>query len=279
MRTVGGRVAYFFAACSAAIGNTVTGTSLEMASERTFKWVSLSLLTRDSGHQTCHTNVTRTTPVAPGNYSQFSHSWISVCTVPFLYYTLLISSFVLLLLSLGDDDHIQYLREALLEAAKCVPTPTAFCVGCVLVARYPSIADLPVILAPGYSRELPGNTHAEANALAKARDLSSEQLSEMFPNAAGEEKRTAPPDIDDVLKHADVYTTLEPCSVRTSGLAPCADALVAAKVPRCFIGVGEPDDFVQCEGARKLRDAGCQVVWVKGLEEECLSAARRGHQT
>ena len=211
--------------------------------------------------------------------TQFSPSWISVCTVPFLYYTLLISSFVLLLLSLGDDGHIWYLREALLEAAKCVPTPTAFCVGCVLVARYPSIADPPVILATGYSRELPGNTHAEANALAKARDLSSEQLSEMFPNAAGEDKRTAPPDIDDVLKHADVYTTLEPCSVRTSGLAPCADALVAAKVPRCFIGVGEPDDFVQCEGARKLRDAGCQVVWVKGLEEECLSAARRGHQT
>jgi len=253
-----------------------------MASERTFKWVSLSLRPRGSGHGTCHTNVTRTTPVAPGGDSQsqfIQYSWISVCTVPFLYYTLLLSSFVLLLLSLGDDRHIQYLREALLEAAKCVPTPTAFCVGCVLVAHYPSIADPPIILATGYSRELPGNTHAEANALAKARDLSPGQLSDMFPNAAGEEKRAAPPDIDDVLKHTDVYTTLEPCSVRTSGLAPCADALVAAKVSRCFIGVGEPDDFVQCEGARKLRDAGCQVVWVKGIEEECLSAARRGHQT
>lgn len=189
------------------------------------------------------------------------------------------------MLSLGDDGHIQHLHKALLEAVKCVPTPTAFCVGCVLIARYPSIADPPVILATGYSRELPGNTHAEANALAKARGLSPEQLSEMFPSAAAaaaaaeDKQRTAPPDIDDVLKHTDVYTTLEPCSVRTSGLAPCADALVAANVPRCFIGVGEPDDFVQCEGARKLRDAGCQVMWVKGLEEECLLAARRGHQT
>jgi len=187
------------------------------------------------------------------------------------------------LISLGDYEHTQYLRKALSEATKCVPTPTAFCVGCVLVTRYPSIADQPVVLATGYSRELPGNTHAEANALAKARGLSPEQLSEMFPSAAAEEEkegeRTAPPDIDDVLKYTDVYTTLEPCSVRTSGLAPCADALVAAKVPRCFIGVGEPDDFVQCEGARKLRHAGCQVVWVKGLEEDCLSAARRGHQT
>lgn len=158
-----------------------------------------------------------------------------------------------------------------------MPTPTAFCVGCVLVARYPSIASPPVILARGYSRELPGNTHAEANALAKARDLSPERLSKMFPSA--EEETPRGPDIDDVLAHTDVYTTLEPCSVRTSGLAPCADALIAAKVPRCFIGVGEPDDFVQCEGAQKLRATGCQVVWVKGLEEECLSAARRGRQT
>jgi pyrimidine deaminase RibD-like protein len=175
--------------------------------------------------------------------------------------------------SLGNDQHIQYLREALLQAAKCVPTPTAFSVGCLLVARYPSITDPPVILATGYSRELPGNTHAEANALAKACSLSPEQLSSMFPSA--EQK----PSIDDVLAHTDVYTTLEPCSVRTSGLAPCADALVAAKVPRCFIGVGEPDDFVQCEGAQKLRAAGCHVIWVKGLEKECLAAARRGHET
>ncbi|KAI0274864.1 diaminohydroxyphosphoribosylamino-pyrimidine deaminase [Gloeopeniophorella convolvens] len=172
---------------------------------------------------------------------------------------------------IDDAKHIQYLRAALAEAGKCVPTPTAFCVGCLLVARYPPDSDAPVVLATGYSRELPGNTHAEANALAKARDLPPEDLSALFPNTE------QPPSINDVLAHTDVYTTLEPCSVRTSGLAPCADALVAAKVPRCFIGVGEPTDFVQCEGAQKLEDAGCQIIWPRGLEEECLAAARRGH--
>ena len=153
--------------------------------------------------------------------------------------------------------------------------------GCVLVTRYPSNTEQeqeqeqqPVVLAGGYSRELPGNTHAEANALTKARNLSPEQLSEMFPTSPGSNA----PTIDDVLRHTDVYTTLEPCSVRTSGLAPCVVALVASKVPRCFIGVGEPEDFVQCEGAQKLKAAGCQVIWVKGLEEECLEAARRGRQ-
>jgi pyrimidine deaminase RibD-like protein len=188
---------------------------------------------------------------------------------------------------LDDEQHIQYLREALSEAAKCTPSPTAFCVGCVLVARYPSSntnaeqqqqQQQPVVLTRGYSRELPGNTHAEANALTKAHNLSPEQLSELlFPTSAGSGSNK-PTTIDDVLKHTDVYTTLEPCSVRTSGLSPCADALVASKVPRCFIGVGEPDDFVQCEGAQKLKGAGCQVIWVKGLEEECLAAARRGRQ-
>ena len=162
--------------------------------------------------------------------------------------------------------------------------------GCVLVTRYPiSNAEeqqqqqqqqqpvQPVVLARGYSRELPGNTHAEANALTKARNLSPEQLSELFPFSTSA-VRGSTITIDDVLKYTDVYTTLEPCSVRTSGLAPCADALVASKVLRCFIGVGEPNDFVQCEGAQKLKAAGCQVIWVKGLEEECLAAARRGRQ-
>jgi len=84
-------------------------------------------------------------------------------------------------------------------------------------------------------------------------------------------------DPESVLTCADVYTTLEPCSVRTSGLAPCADALIAARISRCFIGVGEPDDFVNCQGAQKLKDAGITVIWCKGLEDECLQAARRGH--
>jgi pyrimidine deaminase RibD-like protein len=129
----------------------------------------------------------------------------------------------------------------------------------------------PVILARGYSRELPGNTHAEANALSKARDLSPANIAALFDSI------TSPPSIEELLEHSEVYTTLEPCSVRTSGLAPCADALIAAKVRRCLIGVGEPPDFVNCEGARKLKDAGVEVIWMKGLEDECLSAARRGH--
>ena len=47
---------------------------------------------------------------------------------------------------------------------------------------------------------------------------------------------------------------------------------------RCFIGVGEPADFVNCEGAQKLKDAGIEVVWVDGMQDQCLAVARKGHE-
>ena len=158
--------------------------------------------------------------------------------------------------------------EALSEAKKCEPRPGAFCVGCVLVSRF-GVGRPPVILARGYSRVLEGNTHAEANALTKARRLSIEQLRELFPNITDDSLK-----VSDILLQTSVYTTMEPCSIRTSGLAPCADALIEAKIPRCFIGVGEPDDFVRCEGAEKLRKADVEVIWLRGLEKECLDVAR-----
>ena len=173
----------------------------------------------------------------------------------------------------AEDEYTIFMQQALNEALSddCVPVQTAFCVGCVLVARVPGIE--PVTLARGYSRELPGNTHAEANALTKALSLSEPHLAALFPLVS------PTPSIEDLLRYTDVYTTLEPCSIRTSGLPACADALIIAGIKRCIIGVGEPDDFVTCEGAQKLRDAGIDVVWLSGLEKECLDAARRGHHT
>ncbi|KAI9571337.1 diaminohydroxyphosphoribosylamino-pyrimidine deaminase [Boletus coccyginus] len=170
-----------------------------------------------------------------------------------------------------EEEHMVFMQQALDEALSddCVPVQTAFCVGCVLVSRMPGME--PVTLATGYSRELPGNTHAEANALTKALSLSERRLTALFPWAS------PTPSIEDLLRHADVYTTLEPCSIRTSGLPACADTLIQAGIKRCIIGVGEPDDFVKCEGAQKLRNAGIDVVWLSGLEQQCLDVARRGH--
>jgi pyrimidine deaminase RibD-like protein len=170
-----------------------------------------------------------------------------------------------------EHEHEPFLHQALEQTTFCEPVPTAFCVGCVLVARLPD--SNPIVLSKGFSRELPGNTHAEANALAKVQSLSSLQLQSLVSPWPWE----AAPVVEDLLPHVDVYTTLEPCSVRTSGLPACADALIHARVRRCIIGVQEPDDFVKCEGAQKMKDAGIEVVWYGGLEQECLDAARRGH--
>lgn len=175
---------------------------------------------------------------------------------------------------------LKYLKLALDHAKECTPVPTAFCVGCVIVAftsKGTGSNPEPIVLSTGYSRELEGNTHAEANALAKARALISQDLSRILGNPD-----TLPqdlPSIDELLRSSDVYTTMEPCSVRLSGLSPCADALVAARVKRCIIGVGEPTDFVSCEGANKLEAAGIEVIWMKDIELDCLSVARTGHSS
>ncbi|KAK9898314.1 hypothetical protein P389DRAFT_193357 [Cystobasidium minutum MCA 4210] len=149
----------------------------------------------------------------------------------------------------SEADQAKWMQLALDEAGKCIPTPTAFCVGAVIVDNQGKL------LATGYSRELEGNTHAEANAIDK------------LVNDDGITR----------LKGSDIYTTMEPCSVRLSGNVPCTRRILETGIARVFLGTVEPDDFVKCEGVQQLRDAGVEVNTVQGFTEKCLEAARRGH--
>jgi len=165
--------------------------------------------------------------------------------------------------------HTGFMRQALNEARKAEPSQTAFSVGCLLVAWYPKEDSLPHPLARGHSRELPGNTHAEANALSKMMDVGSptwDRINTLYPHVT----------LETLLRHTTVYTTLEPCSVRLSGLQACADKIIAAGVKRCVIGGAEPPDFVKCEGAQKMKSAGIEVVWFDKFQEECIAIARNG---
>jgi pyrimidine deaminase RibD-like protein len=140
-----------------------------------------------------------------------------------------------------SSEQQRFMALAIKEARKSIYTPTAFCVGCVLVCN-------DEVLATGYSRELEGNTHAEQCALAKL-----------------------PANVSNV----DCYTTMEPCSVRLSGNLPCVDRIIASKqIKRVFQGVAEPSDFVACTGSSRLRDAGIEVSHVPGFEQEALAIAR-----
>lgn len=146
--------------------------------------------------------------------------------------------------------HIDHLRHALALAKQCLPSPTAFCVGAVLVGPGGEV------LSTGFSRELPGNTHAEQCALEK-----------MLPGT--------PP------QGSTMYTTMEPCSERLSGNKPCLYRILdAGGIATVVVGAKEPKTFIQenvCE--RVLQDGGIAYVHVSGLEKEILEAAERGHGT
>ncbi|GAB5591489.1 hypothetical protein Unana1_06389 [Umbelopsis nana] len=138
-----------------------------------------------------------------------------------------------------DAQDLHFMRMAIEQANLSQPVESAYCVGAVLVDATGQV------LSTGYSRELPGNTHAEQCALDKLSD------SRMAENAI-------------------CYTTMEPCSTRLSGNKPCVERLIEAKVKKVIMGVKEPPNFVECSGVDLLRQADIEVLVVPGVEEECL---------
>ncbi|OWZ15835.1 hypothetical protein PHMEG_00010451 [Phytophthora megakarya] len=135
------------------------------------------------------------------------------------------------------ESDVAFMRLAIAEAHRSQPSENAYCVGCVVVRDGH-------VLSSGFSRELPGNTHAEQVALHK-----------LHFEAQG----------------ATVYTTMEPCSKRVSGNVPCVQSCLRAGVTRVVIGVMEPKTFVICEGVQLLQNAGVDVKLLKGLEADCLA--------
>ena len=147
----------------------------------------------------------------------------------------------------------KYMEMALDEARKCGETQTQFNVGCVLVLDGE-------VISTGHSRELEGNTHAEQCALEK-----------YFAKNGG---------IRDVPLGTELYTTMEPCSLRLSGNLPCVDRILALpNITACFVGVMEPDVFVKNNlSYKKLKDAGIEYIHIPGYEEQALDIAKKGHE-
>ncbi|GAA5970140.1 hypothetical protein JCM11641_000283 [Rhodosporidiobolus odoratus] len=172
----------------------------------------------------------------------------------------------------SDPQHVRYIRQALFCAQQSLHVPTAFRVGCVLVSSPTHPTRPSTLLSTGYSRELPGNTHAEQCALDKWLDPSSTMINPV-PSSPRKEER------ENLFQGASCYTTMEPCSQRLSGNLPCVQRILETGISRIYIGVEEPKDFVECEGTRLLKEAG-REVWVvvdpadPTLGERCLKVAR-----
>ncbi|KIW99766.1 uncharacterized protein Z518_10694 [Rhinocladiella mackenziei CBS 650.93] len=172
--------------------------------------------------------------------------------------------------------HLSFLKQALDLASLSPPRPTNFRVGCIIVSQSPSPNSS--VLATGYTIELPGNTHAEQNALSKLAAQHS------VPETRLNEILT--PELNAVL-----YTTLEPCGKRLSGNLSCVERIIATRAGRAaanetngagirkvIFGAREPGTFIQdSKSLPRLGEAGVEWVYVPGLEEEILKVAMAGH--
>ncbi|MEW2922324.1 bifunctional diaminohydroxyphosphoribosylaminopyrimidine deaminase/5-amino-6-(5-phosphoribosylamino)uracil reductase RibD [Muricauda sp. ANG21] len=113
-------------------------------------------------------------------------------------------------------------------------------VGCVIVHNEK-------IIGEGYTSPY-GGPHAEVNAINSVRDKS-------------------------LLSGATLYVTLEPCS-HYGKTPPCADLILAHKIPEVVIGIKDPHDKVAGKGIEKLEASGCKVT-IGVLENECREHLKR----
>lgn len=150
------------------------------------------------------------------------------------------------------EPHRKHMELAISEASKCGPTTTAFSVGAVL-------ANGTDILSTGFSRELPGNTHAEQCALDK------------YFRKTG---------VETLPEGTVIYTTMEPCSVRLSGNLPCVQRIINAKnIKTVFVGVMEPDTFVKNNTSFSLlQEHDIDYFQIPGYEKVINEIAFKGHE-
>lgn len=139
-----------------------------------------------------------------------------------------------------DANDLKYMQVSIDQAQRSIPAPQAYCVGAALVGANGEL------LSTGYSRELPGNTHAEECCLLKMGE-----------------------NVD--LTGATMYTTMEPCSTRLSGNRSCTSRILESNIKRVVLGVREPPNLVNCEGIDLLEREGVQVYIVPDVQEACLA--------
>jgi 5-amino-6-(5-phosphoribosylamino)uracil reductase len=135
------------------------------------------------------------------------------------------------------DEH--YLRAAIAESRKCMPSSTAYSVGAVIVTAAGDEFT-------GYTGETGPHDHAEEAAISKAL-------------AAGAD-----------LTGATMYSSMEPCSVRKSKPESCSALIIRHRFARAIFAYYEPLNFVDGQGAEVLRKAGIDIKAMNELAHEVI---------
>ena len=120
------------------------------------------------------------------------------------------------------------LAEAVREGFRCTPCASCYRVGAVIV-----LPDGRTFR--GYTHETSPTHHAEQEAIRKALDAGAD------------------------LRGAAIYSSMEPCSQRSSEPESCTQLILRYGFARTVFACYEPDCFVRCQGARLLREAGVEV--------------------
>ncbi len=129
----------------------------------------------------------------------------------------------------------EWLREAIEHSRLCLPSHAAYSVGAIIVSAQGAE------LARGYSRETAATAHAEEAALTRVQSKD--------------------------LDGATLYSSLEPCGVRTSRPVPCARLIAATAIRRVVFALREPPTLAPGGGAAMLRAAGVEVVEIQELSD------------
>ena len=145
------------------------------------------------------------------------------------------------------------MREALSYSFLCEVSPTAFSVGAIVFlprsATVPLFDVLSSVFAPvdreglilshGYSRQIEGNTHAEANAIHNLLNYLANLPDDTLANVKKTVGLAADASHEDVGKSifskSWIYTTLEQCSKRTSGLRDCTAEIIHWGLKRVYM--------------------------------------------
>jgi diaminohydroxyphosphoribosylaminopyrimidine deaminase / 5-amino-6-(5-phosphoribosylamino)uracil reductase len=128
---------------------------------------------------------------------------------------------------------------AKLGSGNVAPNPM---VGCVIVHN-------DTIIGEGLHKKF-GEPHAEVNAI----------------NSVPSEKQK-------LLSSSTLYVNLEPCS-HYGKTPPCADLIIAKKIPHVVIGISDPNPLVAGKGIEKLKAAGIRVT-IGVLKEQCSELNNR----